>query len=71
MREYPGMDGYFFHDRQNALIFQEAAGMVHCVRMLCKDRALREQIGSASRASVEQEASFEIVLKKYREKLHY
>jgi len=69
MREYPGMKDYFIQDRKNALVFRKPAGMADCLCQLCQDRELGKRIGSDAQAAVEKDASFEMVLKHYRERL--
>jgi glycosyltransferase involved in cell wall biosynthesis len=69
IREYPGLGGYFIKDQINALVFSEPDGLADRIRLLFRDKRMREHLGSAARASVEKTASFEVVLDLYLEKL--
>ena len=67
--EYPGLGGYFIEDQINALVFSQPEGLADRIRLLLRDKRMREHLGSAARASVEKAASFEVVLDLYLEKL--
>jgi glycosyltransferase involved in cell wall biosynthesis len=69
IREYPGLGGYFIEDQVNALVFSEPQGLEDKIRLLLRDKNMRERIGSAARASVGKSASFEAVLDLYLDKL--